>query len=75
MASNTTSLPEVAGDAALLVDPESPGAIAKAVQQMMDKPGLRKRFIQKGLRRAKLFTWEKTARKTLAVYERMREWI
>lgn len=75
VASNTTSLPEVAGDAALLVDPESPEAIARAVQQMMEKPALRRRYIQKGLRRAKLFTWEKTARKTLAVYEQMREWI
>lgn len=75
VASNTTSLPEVAGDAALLVDPKSPEAIAKAVAQMMEKPALRRRFIQKGLRRAKQFSWEKTARKTLAVYERMREWI
>ena len=75
VASNTTSLPEVAGNAALLVDPESPEAIAKAVAQMMDKPSLRKRYIKKGLQRAKLFSWEKTAKKTLEVYERMRQWI
>jgi glycosyltransferase involved in cell wall biosynthesis len=75
VASKTSSLPEVAGDAALLVDPESPQAIAKAVQQMMDKPALRRRYIQKGFKRARLFTWEKTARLTLKVYERMMEWI
>ncbi len=75
VASNVSSLPEVAGDAALLVDPENPEAIAKAVKQMMDKPALRKRYVQRGLKRAKLFTWEKTARKTLEVYERMRGWV
>lgn len=73
--SNTTSLPEVAGNAALQVDPESPEAIAKAAARMMDKPALRRRYIQKGLNRAKQFTWEKTARKTLEVYEGMRQWI
>jgi glycosyltransferase involved in cell wall biosynthesis len=71
IASNTTSLLEVAGDAALLVDPESPQAIAKAMKQMMEKPVLRRRYIQRGLKRAKLFTWEKTARLTLNVYERV----
>ncbi len=69
IASNSTSLPEVAGDAALLIDPESPKAIAKAVKQMMEKPALRRRYIQRGFKRAKLFTWEKTARLTLKVYE------
>ncbi len=75
VASNVSSLPEVAGNAALLADPESPEAIAKAVAQMMDRPALRRRYIQRGLKRAKLFGWEKTARKTLEVYERMREWM
>jgi glycosyltransferase involved in cell wall biosynthesis len=69
VASNTTALPEVAGNAALLIDPESPGDIAEAVKNMMEKKGLRKLFVQRGLRRAKLFTWEDTARRTLEVYE------
>jgi len=73
IAANTTSLPEVAGNAALLVDPENPEAIAKAVRQMMEKPALRRRYIQMGLSRAKQFTWEKTARATLRVYEKMKE--
>lgn len=67
--SKTTSLPEVAGRAALLVDPESPEEIAGAVKQMMERPSLRRRYIQRGLGRARLFTWEKTARLTLKVYE------
>jgi glycosyltransferase involved in cell wall biosynthesis len=72
IASNTSSLPEVAGQAALLVDPESPAAIARAVGKMMDRPALRKKLVQRGLKRAGLFTWEKTARLTLKVYERMK---
>lgn len=73
IASKTTSLPEVAGQAALLVDPEKPEEIAKAVKQMMEKPALRRQFIRRGLKRVKLFTWEKTARLTLKVYERIKE--
>ncbi|HEY5039363.1 MAG TPA: glycosyltransferase family 1 protein, partial [bacterium] len=70
--SNSSSLPEVAGKAALLVDPEKPEDIAKAVKQIMEKPALRRQLIQRGLQRAKLFTWEKMARLTLEVYEKMR---
>ncbi len=69
--SNTTSLPEVAGNSALLVDPENPQAIAKAMKQMMEKPSLRKLYIGRGLKRAKLFSWDKTARLTLKVYEKL----
>ena len=72
IASNTTSLPEVTGNAALLVDPEKPEAIAKAVKKMMEKPGRRKQYVQRGFKRAKFFTWEKTAKQTLKVYEGMR---
>lgn len=67
--STTTSLPEVAGDAALLVDPARPEAIARGVERIMRDAALRRRCVQRGLRRAKLFTWERTARLTKAVYE------
>jgi glycosyltransferase involved in cell wall biosynthesis len=70
--SNTTSLPEVAGKAALLVDPEDPEAIARAVVKIMDDPRFRERFIREGLIRSKEFTWEKTARETSEVYEQVR---
>jgi len=73
VASNTTSLPEVAGNAALLVDPESPQAIAEAVKWMMEKETSRNRLIQRGLKRAKEFTWEKTAELTLGVYNQMKQ--
>jgi glycosyltransferase involved in cell wall biosynthesis len=69
--SNGTSLPEVAGNAALFVDPKSPRAIAEAMRKVMKKPALRRQLIQRGLKRAKLFSWDKMAKLTLKVYERM----
>lgn len=71
VASNATALPEVAGNAALLVDPQSPEAIARAVEQVMTRPTLRKQLIARGLRRAREFNWEKTARLTLQAYEEL----
>ncbi len=67
--SNSSSLPEVAGDAALLVNPQSPEDIAHAVKVMMERPELRWQLIQRGLKRVKMFTWEKTAKETLKAYE------
>jgi glycosyltransferase involved in cell wall biosynthesis len=69
--SNTSSLPEVAGDAAILVDPYDVNAIAQAMRQVLEDPALAEALRQKGLERAKLFTWEKTARQTIAVYEKV----
>lgn len=66
--SNTTSLPEVAGDAAVVFNPEDPRDIAEKVSMLYDK-GLRNALIEKGLERAKSFTWESTAVETLKVYE------
>jgi alpha-1,3-rhamnosyl/mannosyltransferase len=67
--SKTTSLPEVAGKAALLVDPLDPEDIAGAVERVMKSPALRKKLVAAGARRAKQFTWDRTARETLKVYE------
>ena len=69
--SNTSSLPEVAGKAALLVDPESPRAIAEAVRKIMKNPRLRRQLIRRGLKRARLFSWDKTAKLTLKAYQQM----
>lgn len=66
--SNSSSLPEVAGDAALLVDPLDTEAIAEAVRRLLDDEGLRASLRAKGLERAKLFPWSRTARETLQVY-------
>lgn len=69
--SNTSSLPEVAGDAALLVDPYDVEAIAAAMQRILSVSDLAADLRQRGLERAKQFTWEKTARETIKVYERV----
>ncbi len=61
IASNTTSLPEVCGDAALLVAPDSVSSIAEAMQKIWRDDGLRNSYIEKGKQRCRDFTWDKTA--------------
>jgi len=67
--SNTSSLPEVAGDAAILVDPYDVTQIAAAMEQMLTDKNQRDTLRQRGLARSAQFTWKATARKTLKVYE------
>jgi glycosyltransferase involved in cell wall biosynthesis len=67
---NKTSLPEVVGDAAILVNPFAVGEIAGAIKQLISDTGLRESLRARGLERAKLFDWRETARKTLLVYEK-----
>lgn len=67
--SNVYSMPEAAGDAAVLVNPESVEEITNAIIGLLDDQVLRKKLIDQGLTRVKQFTWEKTARETLAVYQ------
>jgi alpha-1,3-rhamnosyl/mannosyltransferase len=68
VASNTTSLPEVADGAALEVDPLSVGAIADAMLVLARDEGVRRQCIAAGRARAARLTWEATARQTAAVY-------
>lgn len=68
--SNTSSLPEVAGDAALCVDPQDSAALADAIWQVLSDDTLRQTLRQRGLERVKLFTWEKAAIALLEVYRR-----
>lgn len=68
LTSTTSSMPEVAGNAALLVDPTSIEEMADGINQLIQKPGLRTVLRQKGLQRATLFSWEATAGKLLDVY-------
>ena len=70
LASNTSCFPEVAGEAALLVDPLDTEALAAGIAAVVAYGALRQRLVQAGLRRAAGFTWERTARETLAVYRR-----
>jgi glycosyltransferase involved in cell wall biosynthesis len=69
--SNASSLPEVAGDAALMFDPHDRAAIAAAIERLMSDRALTKNLRAKGLERARLFTWERTARLTLESYARV----
>jgi glycosyltransferase involved in cell wall biosynthesis len=63
----TSSLPEVAGDAALLVDPRDRRAIADALMRLVDDAALRERLRSRGLEQAARFTWERCAVETLRV--------
>lgn len=67
--SNVSSLPEVAGDAAILVNPYDVEELAEALWNVIYDGELRKSLINKGLMRARQFTWEKSARQLLQVYE------
>ncbi len=69
--SDRASLPEVVGHAGLLVDPDDPAALADAMWRIAHDEALRQRLRDTGLARAKVFSWEATARKTLQVYKRV----
>jgi glycosyltransferase involved in cell wall biosynthesis len=66
--SNRSSLPAVAGDAALLIDPTRPDDLAAAMSAIMSNGALHEELRWKGLARAKEFTWEAVAHKTMDVY-------
>lgn len=66
--SNTTALPEVAGDAAVLVNPENTEELADAIIRVLEDSDLRATLRAMGFERARRFTWERAAQRTLAVY-------
>ena len=66
--SNTSSIPEVSGDAAILIDPNDPVQLAEAILKVISDSQLRQELINKGKARAKLFSWERTAKETLNAY-------
>jgi glycosyltransferase involved in cell wall biosynthesis len=69
--SNVSSLPEVVGDAALLVDPLDEEALTVALWRLMSDDGLWTELREKGLRRAEAFSWQKAAKATLEVYRKV----
>lgn len=69
--SNVSSLPEVAGDAALVVDPNDTDAIAHAIQRTLDDSALRTDLIEKGFARVGRFSWDESARKLRQIYADM----
>ena len=68
LCSNTTSLPEVAGDAALYFDPYNPQDIADAIIKFYTSPSLAAQLIETGNEQLKRFSWSKTAKETVEVY-------
>jgi glycosyltransferase involved in cell wall biosynthesis len=71
--SNTSSLPEVAGDAAFLVNPTKKTEIKNAILNIIENKDLADDFICRGLKRAKKFSWNQCAEKTISFYEKVIE--
>lgn len=69
--SNVSSLPEVAGDAAILVDPLSEDEILEAYKKILSDKQLQREMIEKGLEQAKKFQWKKSVEVLEKVYEKM----
>lgn len=69
--STAGSLPEVTGGAALTAPPDDAGALCAALRAVLDDEGLRRDLRDRGLARAAAFSWERAARETAAVYERI----
>lgn len=67
--SNTTSLPEVVGESAILVDPFSVDSIARGIGIAMLDTSVREEFVRKGFARAKMFSWQRAASEMVSVYE------
>ena len=70
--SNLSALPEVAGDAGVLVDPYEPHAISDALAELLESQAHRDELSRRGLERARRFTWHQVAEQTLRVYEEVR---
>jgi glycosyltransferase involved in cell wall biosynthesis len=69
VASACGAIPEIAGEAALLVDPYDPSAIAGAIRRIIENPIEHSSYAEKSLERAREFSWERMAEQTLKVYE------
>lgn len=70
--SNCSALPEVAGDAALLVDPQDTESIAAALVSLAGNESQRDDFSRRGLERARMFSWKSAVDRTWAVYDEIR---
>jgi len=70
VSSDASCMPEVVGDAGLLVDPLRVNGLAEAMVALVRHPDLKKRLVERGIRRAKQFTWKKAAEKTFDVYRK-----
>jgi glycosyltransferase involved in cell wall biosynthesis len=75
LCSNVTSLPEVAGDAALFIEPRNDDAIAGAMRRVVEDHNLRQSLSERGLQRAALFDWRKTVVETVLAYHEIAPWL
>jgi len=66
--SNTSSLPEVVGTAGIMVDPHDINSLSEAMNNVLKDKELKYRMSRDGLKRSKMFTWEKTVSKVLKIY-------
>jgi len=73
LCSNASSLPEVVGEAGLLLPPRDTAAWVQALERLLADPALGRALRDRGLAQAKKFTWEAAARQTLAVYHQAAE--
>ncbi|MFC1849713.1 glycosyltransferase [candidate division CSSED10-310 bacterium] len=71
--SNTSSLPEVVSDAGLLIDPYNIDELIEAMERCINDQKLIDELVEKGLQRVKLFSWERTAERTLEIYQEILE--
>lgn len=69
--SNTSSLPEVVGDAGIMVDPNDVGSLTEYINEILTNDGLNGDLRKKSLERAQIFSWKKTAKETWKIYEEL----
>lgn len=69
--SNSASLPEVVGEAGILLDPHDADGFAGAIDKLAGSESLRRGFVNKGVKRATEFSWQKTAKKVLSIFEEL----
>ena len=71
--SNVSSLPEVVGEAGLYFDPTSEDDLLACLNEIANDVELREQLVKKGMDRAKLFNWEKTATETYSIYRALQQ--
>ncbi len=71
IAANAAAIPEISGAAALLFDPHSSNELSQAILKVTGEPEVRRKLVERGLARAREFTWERTARQTLEVFKEL----
>ncbi len=69
ISSNTSSIPEILGDAGSLFSPDDPGQLSESILEILGNEALRAKMVLGGFRRAQLFSWQETAQRTLNIYE------